>query len=172
MSDSFWAITLCRPSLPIWDDAAFLRRFDAKVRRQPGGCWTWTGTAVRDGRGTIKLNGSMVSAPRIAKVIADRAWAADDVFACHSCDNPSCVNPAHIWWGTAGDNIRDAATKGRRIGRPPRSHCAMGHALTGDNLRMSRGHKVCRACAIDRQKKWRTSRCCRTVAAIAKGVVA
>ena len=37
-----------------------------------------------------------------------------ELFACHTCDNPRCVNPRHIWVGDAAQNNHDARRKGRR----------------------------------------------------------
>ena len=137
----------------IWDDLAFRQRFDAKVGTRGDACWPWTGAQVR-GRGTIDYYGRMLLAPRLAKVIADRAWPHDGLQACHSCDNPNCVNPAHIWWGTGGDNTRDAARKGR-LHFQKRATCINGHPLSGENLRVTGGRRVCRECAIARQRRWR-----------------
>lgn len=66
---------------------------------------------------------------------------------CHSCDNPPCVNPAHIFPGTARDNARDMTAKGRgRNQMDTKTHCVHGHPLSGDNLRIFRGTRRCVAC--------------------------
>jgi hypothetical protein len=50
----------------------------------------------------------------------------DDAPACHSCDTPACVNPEHVFPGTAQDNYDDAVSKKRSMGRKP---AATGRAV-------------------------------------------
>ena len=77
----------------------------------PDGCWHWAGSSS-GGRGRVWIDGQGVYAYRLAY----EAWREPipaGLVACHSCDNPLCVNPEHIFIGTQRDNIRDAVTKGR-----------------------------------------------------------
>jgi hypothetical protein len=145
----------------IWDDEKFLARFWAKVSKAgPDECWLWAGWAVR-GRGMTSLGGKSHVAPRISKIIAERKWPQEGLSACHTCDEPGCVNPVHIWWGTAAENNRDASAKGRYVGRKhkPATHCRNGHELTPEATRAdARGSRVCRLCAAERQKRWLASR--------------
>jgi hypothetical protein len=71
---------------------------------------------------------------------------------CHTCDNPSCVNPAHLWMGSAADNIADKVAKGRqatceRHGRSKLSAAAV-HRIrtTGEGTRnLAREYGVARS---------------------------
>lgn len=82
-------------------------------------CWIFTGYIRPDGYGDIKLSGTRknIRPHRLSKAIADGIpLPKSDVFACHKCDNPRCVNPNHIFWGSHADNMGDMANKGRATG--------------------------------------------------------
>jgi hypothetical protein len=73
-----------------------------------------------------------------------------DLDALHACDNGGigCVNPAHLWAGTAGDNMRDAYRKGRRLAQR-KTTCPRGHPYS---RRRDRGVK-CRTCEAAKQRE-------------------
>lgn len=90
-------------------------RFAAKVQRgAPDDCWLWTGSRNLQGRGTFYWDASkqMVLAPRAAMWLAG-VPLADNQLACHTCDNPGCVNPAHLYAGSSRENVSDALRRGR-----------------------------------------------------------
>jgi hypothetical protein len=78
------------------------------------GCWLWVGAIDKKGYGRVALG------RRLGAVVASRvAWEMahgsipDGFFVCHRCDQPSCVNPGHLFLGTAQDNADDMVRKGR-----------------------------------------------------------
>ena len=75
------------------------------------GCTPWMGARSR-GYGDFGKR----KAHRVAWELANGPIPAGLV-VCHSCDNPPCVNPDHLWVGTMGDNIRDCISKGRGRGQ-------------------------------------------------------
>src|SRR4051812_1593741 len=77
-------------------------------------CWWFLGTAPGQ-YGAFSFEGTRYTAHRFsyelfAGVIPSR------LFVLHSCDNPSCVRPEHLFTGTNNDNIKDAVAKGRKSG--------------------------------------------------------
>lgn len=85
-------------------------------KRGPDECWLWLGSRVGAGYGRFRLGGAKEGYPeahRYAWEQANGRPVPSGMFVCHSCDNPSCVNPAHLWIGSATDNNLDRDTKGR-----------------------------------------------------------
>ena len=89
-------------------------RFWAKVEvLSDESCWEWTDTLNSNGYGQLKIDGKIWSAHRYSYEI--NVGPIGDLCVLHRCDNPSCVNPEHLWLGTQIDNIVDMDIKGRRV---------------------------------------------------------
>ncbi len=82
-------------------------------RRGPDECWPWTGTVSHNGYGRFWLNGRNTPARRFAWECANGPMPPG-MLGLHTCDNPPCCNPKHIFPGTQLDNIRDRDAKGRQ----------------------------------------------------------
>lgn len=89
-----------------------MNRFWEKVEKTST-CWLWTGYTDKDGYGRFRLGKTNVGAHRYSYRIFYGGIGAK-LSVCHTCDNPSCVNPAHLWLGTNKDNVRDMFAKGRQ----------------------------------------------------------
>ena len=94
-------------------------RFLNNTEIKEKGCWVWVGTKYPNGYGRFGVFGKNVYAHRFAFEIFNlvEGEMPKGLFVCHSCDNPSCVNPEHLWLGTARDNALDREKKGRGGGR-------------------------------------------------------
>jgi len=103
---------------------AFLDR----IERHPSGCWLWTGLTAgvpdkyeygylrfeeplftSDGREVVTIRATHVA------MILLYGFMDDTLYVCHSCDNPRCVNPEHLFLGEQQDNVDDMLLKGRQV---------------------------------------------------------
>lgn len=105
-----------------------IKRFENNVYPEPNtGCWLWTGCVSpgKWGYGVFWVDGKTIKVHRYSYIIF-KGEIPKGLFVCHSCDQPSCVNPDHLFLGTHQDNMKDMNSKGR------------GGSTKGERSRLSR----------------------------------
>lgn len=146
-----------RPELPTFEE-----KFWAKVDvRGPDECWPWLRAKQGFGHGVVRVPtlSRNVPAHRVAWWLANGRQPQSDMYVLHTCDNPPCCNPAHLYEGTPADNVRDIYERGRSWAQNA-THCHKGHEWSEENTLPREGGRFvegrrCRACAEALAERWR-----------------
>jgi hypothetical protein len=143
-----------------------MKRFWDKVEKTST-CWNWIG-AKRNGYGCIKIDKKSIATHRLSYEM-HKGLIPEGLFVCHSCDNPSCVNPDHLFTGTNSDNMIDAMNKYRII-IPKGIKFKIGHKALNASLKSkesivfiknairSRGNKSLKQLSIELNVKYQLLR--------------
>ncbi len=105
-------------------------RLESETKRS-NGCWLWTGHRDKDGYGRVRWHWREVGA-HVAMWECEHGLVPAGMCVLHSCDNPPCVRPDHLWLGTQGDNVQDRHSKGRTRCNP----------RAGDNGRRAKRNSI------------------------------
>jgi hypothetical protein len=89
-----------------------IKRFWSKVQKTEG-CWTWTAYKTEKGYGRLTRGRPSPIGAHVVSWILHNGPIVNGLCVLHRCDNPTCVNPAHLWLGSRGDNNKDRNDKGR-----------------------------------------------------------
>ena len=88
------------------------RLLNSCIEDESSECWLWLRHTNNDGYGRLTVNGRGISAHRLSYSLK-KGDIPLNLNVCHSCDNPRCINPDHLFTGTQSDNMKDCYEKGR-----------------------------------------------------------
>ena len=120
------------------DPVAYADYLLTQVIITPVGCMEWIGACDFAGYGLFTYNGVVCQVTRfVYKYLIGSI--PEKFMICHTCDNPSCVNPAHLFLGTNQENVQDASRKGRL--HRPKGELNPAHILTTEQVTFVRSRR-------------------------------
>jgi len=138
-----------------WTNKPLIKKFFSFVEKT-NNCWIWNGSVFHNGYGQFHLNNKKIKihirAHRFSYILF-KGKIPHNKCVCHSCDNPSCVNPDHLWIGTHKENAVDRVRKGRSgdggsykkkllgLARGERNSAAKINLQIANNIRKERNNK-------------------------------
>lgn len=144
------------PTSPLYHklDRKYIRALikERSIADPETGCWWWTGGRSSAGYGQLHVEGKSLSPHRASLWAFGKGnkvlYTSDPVL--HSCDNPACVNSAHLRLGTPRENVMDSVARGRQQS-VRKTHCPQGHPYSDANtftrpVRNGGRARHCRTC--------------------------
>jgi hypothetical protein len=132
-------------------DDFMLTRFMRKVEFfEAGKCWNWAGYLDKDGYGNFHIHRHPFRSHRLSL-----EWATgvkSNALVLHSCDNPRCVNPEHLRYGTQKENISQSVGR-NRFGRKDIPFCKRGHPFVKGSYYIYGGSRFCKKCYLARKEE-------------------
>lgn len=111
-------------------------------------CWEWTASKNNIGYGMFRFDSNgMRTAHRVSYEMHKGPIPQGHV-VCHTCDNPKCVNPDHLWTGTLKDNAQDMVAKGR-----------MARAMLGKKHKLATCQHCGKTAPVNMIGKWHNDKC-------------
>lgn len=142
-------------------------RIENRIKKDPSGCWLWTGCIIdgtNNGYGQVSVSGKM-------KLVHRAYWEIingpipEGLFVLHTCDNPPCINPGHLFLGAHTDNMQDMIKKGRKskvVWNTNVMKCKHGHQFDEKNTRITiekgKTRRACRTCVNINSYRYRAKR--------------
>lgn len=139
--------------------AVLMERFHEKWE-EIDGCWVWTASLAGNGYGQIKIPRTrrQIYAHRLS-YLAHIGPIPQNMQVCHTCDNPKCVNPDHLFLGTSKDNHIDMKAKSRHLFGERNSQAKLTEAHVVSIIRMAQQghsqHKIGRTYGIAQGTVWK-----------------